>query len=102
MKPTDYERAVAQLTEEIICDMRVGEYSEDLWAEINRMINSGKTEDRDAVEDMTLPDIIEVAAKKRASADISLDAIDKILADWREEAAEDRADARYKDIERTN
>jgi len=87
MKPTDYERAVAQLAEDIASDMRVGEYTEDLWAEISRMMNSGKVEDRDAVEDMSLADIILIASAKRAASDISLDAIDKILDQWREEAA---------------
>jgi len=102
MSLSEYNRAVEQLTECIAHDMRMGGYSEDLSEEIDRILASKKSEDQDAVEDMSLAAIIEVAAKKRASADISLDAIDKILDQWREEAAEDRAEARYEDIERTN
>lgn len=66
-----------QLVASDIADaMRAGEYSEDLWQEIERMLLSRETADRDAVEDMTLSAIIDTAAMKRAQSPISAAAVD--------------------------
>jgi hypothetical protein len=40
-------------------DMRMGENSEWLWQEIERMLVSNAIEDRDAIEDVTIGDLID-------------------------------------------
>jgi hypothetical protein len=54
----------------IVGEMHKGEYGEDLWAEIARMLADRSPAAFDAVEDMTLIEIMKVAAKKRAEHDL--------------------------------
>jgi hypothetical protein len=102
------KQATDNLAEKIAHDMRMGEYGEDLWEEIARMLDSFDVRDRDAVEDMSLSDIIKVAARKRAESKVCDDAryeeMQRIEQDRRDAAAdhawEQAKEARLESIHR--
>ena len=60
------EQACAAKVEILIEEMLEGSHCKLLWAEIERMLLSKKTEDVDGVRDMTISDIIIVVAEHEA------------------------------------
>jgi hypothetical protein len=76
--PDYHPLALETVAEQIANAMRNGAYSEDLAQEIDRMLTSHATEDRDAVEDMTLADIITRAAHIRARSRIEAERVEGV------------------------
>lgn len=91
--PEQYlEQAREHRLDALVHDMKLGENSEWLWQEIERILASTKTEDRDAIDDMTLADLISRVCeakveKMEADGDLDEDAMQCAV-----EAAECRAD----------
>ena len=76
--PTAYDIAIANRVEEIAQKMRwLDGHSEDLWQEVERMLTSHDADDMHDVETMTLVDIIEIAAEKRAKHKIEAAAVER-------------------------
>lgn len=73
-------QAVEIVADTIAKAMRQGEYGEYLWQEIERMLRSERTEDRDAIEDSSLSDVIKRAAMVRATSRIEQANVDTIAA----------------------
>lgn len=76
--PDYHPLALETVAEQIANAMRRGEYSQDLAEEIDRMLTSPRIEDRDAVEDMTLQDIITKAAHIRARSRIESERVEGV------------------------
>lgn len=90
-----YDAAIMELTDTVAADMRDGEYTEELWTEILRMLVSKEVRDRDGVEDMSLADIIQVAADKLVNSKAWEWKVGEKAEELRQEDRESRADAAY-------
>lgn len=86
------QQATEKVAETVAHDMRLGEYGEDLWQEIQRMLDSFEQSDRDGVEDMSLADIIKVAARKRAESPISEEARTEVMRQIEQDRLDGAAD----------
>ena len=90
--PEQYlEQARDHKLEELIDEMKSGEGdNEALWNEINRMLCSKTKEDADAVEDMTLADIIEQVCADEANRLMDCGMLDEEAMECAQGAAESR------------
>jgi len=92
----DLTQAYEDKLDDLIHDMKLGENFDLLTAEIMRMMDSKDKADKDAIEDMTLADLIERVCEKKAEqmlddGDLDEDAM---------ELAVERAERRSEGMER--
>jgi hypothetical protein len=86
------EQARDNKLEDLIHDMKMGENSEWLWAEIERILASKDTADIDSIEDMTLADLIARVCEAKADKMMDDGDLDEEATDIAVGAAEDRSD----------
>lgn len=85
---TIYDLALERRAEQIERDIYRDEYKEDPFAEVERMLmraSKGDTGSVDAIEDMTLADIIKRTAEIRAESRIEAEAVAAIEFEMQEE-----------------
>ena len=87
------EQARERKLDILVSDMRhPGENSEWLWQEIERILASKETADRDSIEDMTLADLIDRVCEAKADKMMDDGDLDEDAMSIAIEAAESRAD----------
>ena len=89
------DQAQAEKTEVLIDEMIDGDHGELLWAEIERMLASCTTGDKDAIKDMTLHDIIACVCEREAERMADAGELDEEAMECAVGYAEGMADARY-------
>lgn len=90
-----HDAAIERLTETVAADMRNGEYTDELWTEILRMLLSKERCDLDGVEDMTLSDIIGAAADKLVNSRAYEGIVGEVAEEIAQEEMESDADRAY-------
>jgi hypothetical protein len=82
------EQARERRLDQLSHDMRLGENSEWLWAEIERMLESKDKADRDGLEDLSIADLIDRVCEQRVDKMMEDGDLDEEAAEIAQESAE--------------